>query len=181
MTLGIVCSVLPLLLTIMLYFLTGNFAQDTNSIKMEIIPDLLLVAFAIAINTVSVLLDNSNDDFFVLLKGFITAISALIGFAAFYSVFGYITSINNIMFEIGNIEEASDSELYEASIKISKAKDMVMSGLRWDWYTIIAIAIIIVNVLIGCSAIYRTYFPKKVKESIKIKKNETNKGDTQYD
>lgn len=73
----------------------------------------------------------------------------------FYSVFGYITATNNIMFEIeiGNLDQASEVEIQEALIKISKAKDIVLNNVKWTAYSWISIIIIFINISIGISAI----------------------------
>lgn len=127
---------------------------------MELIPDLLLTTFAIAINTISVLWDSSDDKFFLRLKGLLTAISALIGFTAFYTVFSYITAVNSIMFEIGNIDQASEAEIHEASLKIDKAKDIVLNKVNWTGFAMTAVVIILINLIIGISAIYRDFHPR---------------------
>lgn len=167
---GIVCSIIPIFLVLLFYLLFGNFNQNINGIKMEIIPDLLLVTFAIATNTISVLLDSSDDKFYLIFKGIVSGFSAFIGLVQFCFVFGYITAVNNVMFEIGNIDQASEAEIHEASIKIDKAKDIVLNNVKWKALTLIAVIIIILNIIIGISVIYRNYNPRKHKNDEKTKK-----------
>lgn len=170
---GIFGSVVSILLALSFYFIFENNNQNLAGIKMEVVPDLLLATFAIASSTISILFDSADDTFYLCFKGIISAFSALVGFAMYYSVFGYITAVNNIMVEMGNIDKASEAEIYEASRKIEKAKDLIMNNnVKWDVLIWVALGIILINIIVGISAIYRDSYSRKTKKAVDIK-NET--------
>lgn len=144
---GVILSVLPLLLVLVLYILSGHKIEE-----VDFVPDLILVSFAVAVNlsscaTSSKLKDEDWGKFCIR----ISILSMILCFAGYYFLVGIAINLSEELLKLEILAEENPETLTAIASDIKTFLNGNLNSIPWIAYIIVSVAIIAFNASFGLS------------------------------